>query len=109
MIDFWATWCAPCEQQIPELNSFFEAHREDGDVEVLGISIDTIGREAVEKWARERDVRYPVLLGSIELLQEYQTLRGEAMAVPFLVIIRPDGTIESSDTGLVERAELEAA
>jgi peroxiredoxin len=109
VIDFWAIWCAPCVRQIPELNSFFEAHREDGDVEVLGISIDTIGREAVEKWAREKDIRYPVLLGSFELLQEYLTLRGEAMALPFLVIIGPDGTIESSHTGFVERAELEAA
>ena len=43
VIDFWATWCPPCEFQVPELNAFYEAHRADGAVSVLGISVDTEG------------------------------------------------------------------
>ena len=108
VIDFWATWCPPCEAQVPELNAFYDAHRSAGDVEVLGISVDTRGPEVVAEWVSEKGVLYPVLLGSMELLQQYAA-DGVGGALPFLVIIRPDGTIDSRHSGSVESAALEAS
>lgn len=104
IIDFWATWCPPCEFQVPELNAFFEAHRRDGDVLVLGISVDTKGREAVAEWAREKQMRYPVLLGSEDLANRFG-----ALGFPTLYVVAPDGSIDSQHVGLIERADLEEA
>lgn len=104
VIDFWATWCPPCEFQVPELNAFFDAHQAEGNVEVLGISIDTEGPEIVGQWVADKKVRYPVLLGSEDLARAYG-----AVGFPTLVIVRPDGTIDSRHVGLIERDELEQA
>jgi len=104
IIDFWATWCPPCEFQVPELNAFYEAHLEEGDVEVLGISVDTEGPEVVGAWAAEKQVRYPILLGSDDLARRYG-----AVGFPTLIVVTPEGTVDSRHVGLIERAELEEA
>jgi len=104
VIDFWATWCPPCEFQVPELNAFYQAHREQGDVEVLGISIDTEGPEVVGAWAKEKNVEYPILLGDDDLARKYG-----AIGFPTTVIVAPDGSVDSRHTGLIERSDLEEA
>jgi len=104
IIDFWATWCPPCEFQVPELNAFYEEHAAAGDVEVLGISVDTEGPDVVGKWVAEKQVRYPILLGSDDLARRYG-----AVGFPTLVIVAPDGSVDSRHVGLIERAELEKA
>jgi len=102
IIDFWATWCTPCEFQVPELNAFHEAHREDSDVALFGISIDTEGPDVVAKWTAEKGVRYPILLADDELAMEYG-----AQGFPTVVVIRADGTIDSRHAGLIQQVELE--
>ena len=104
VIDFWATWCPPCEFQVPELNAFYEAHGNSGAVEVLGISVDTEGPEVVGEWILDKKVRYPILLGDADLAQRFG-----ALGFPTLVIVAPDGTIEERHVGLIERAQLEEA
>jgi peroxiredoxin len=101
VIDFWATWCAPCEYQVPELNEFYEAHRDDG-YEVLGVSVDTDGPEVVAKWIAEKGVRYPILLGDEDLARRFG-----APGFPTLVVVAPDGSIRFMHSGFLERAELE--
>ncbi len=104
VIDFWATWCPPCEFQVPELNAFYEAHKQDGDVEVLGISVDVDGAEAVSGWVGEKQVRYKVLLGGEDLARRYG-----ALGFPTLYVVAPDGTVDSEHVGLIEAGDLEAA
>jgi thiol-disulfide isomerase/thioredoxin len=104
ILDFWATWCPPCEFQVPELNAFFDAHREEGDVEVLGISVDTDGADVIGAWVAEKEVRYPVLMGDEDLARRYG-----AIGFPTLIIVSPSGAIDSVHVGLIESAELEAA
>jgi thiol-disulfide isomerase/thioredoxin len=60
LIDFWATWCAPCERQVPVLNAFHEKHGER--IPVLGIAVDA-DPSLVPGFVAEHDVRYRVLLG----------------------------------------------
>lgn len=102
VIDFWATWCAPCEFQIPVLNQLYEDYRDR--VEVIGIAVDAGGREAVAPYAAEHQIAYRVLLGDEELARRYG-----ALGFPTLYVVRADGQIDSSHVGLVEPEELEAA
>ena len=104
VIDFWATWCPPCEFQVPELNAFWQAHKSDPDVEVLGISVDVEGPEVVGSWAVEKGVQYKVLLDGEELARRFG-----AQGFPTLYIIAPDGSVDSEHTGLIEVNDLETA
>jgi thiol-disulfide isomerase/thioredoxin len=102
VIDFWATWCAPCEFQIPVLNQLEERYGER--VEVIGIAVDVGGREVVAPFAAERGIGYRVVLGDEGLAQRYG-----ALGFPTLYVIRADGVIDSSHIGLVEPEALEEA
>ena len=104
ILDFWATWCVPCEFQVPELNAFWDAHREDADLRVYGISVDTEGPDLVAQWASENGVRYPILLGGDALARSFG-----ATGFPTLYVIGPDGKVDSSHIGLIEGAVLEKA
>jgi peroxiredoxin len=100
VIDFWATWCPPCEFEIPVLNALYDSHR-DRDVVILGVSVDTDGPEAVRTYAEKRQVRYQILLGSESLAREFG-----APGFPSLIVVGPDGFIRSMHVGLVEQPEL---
>lgn len=101
VIDFWATWCAPCERQVPVLNAF---HAKHGDrIPVLGISVD-VDAAAVAPFVSEHAVRYRVLLGDEGLARAYG-----ALGFPTLFVVRPDGRIHSAHVGLVSPEALEEA
>lgn len=102
ILDFWATWCAPCAKQIPVLNAFQEAHY--GEAAVLGIAVDAGGIEVVAPYAGEHDVQYPVLIGDEWLAQAYG-----AFGFPSLYVIAPDGTIAARHMGVITEEELEEA
>jgi cytochrome c biogenesis protein CcmG, thiol:disulfide interchange protein DsbE len=102
LIDFWATWCAPCERQIPVLNAFSAKY---GDrIPVLGIAVDVGGAASVAPFVEQHDLRYRVLLGDEGLAQAY-----DAFGFPTLFVVRPDGTIHSAHVGVVSPEALEAA
>ena len=103
VIDFWATWCLPCEETVPELNAFYEAHREEG-IEVLGISIDDAGEEVVAEWIAKHAVRYPILLSDVGLAQRFA-----APGFPATYFVAPDGTTTAPHVGYLDRADLEAS
>ncbi len=102
VIDFWATWCPPCMFQVPELNKFWQANKAAGDVTVIGVAVDAEGASVVAPWVKEQGVLYPIVLGSETLARDFG-----ALGFPTLVIVRPDGKIDSLHVGLIEVAELE--
>ena len=103
VLDFWATWCPPCEFQIPILNEVYEAYREKG-VEILGISVDTEGADVVRAYVEKHGARYPILMGSESLARSFG-----APGFPSLIVVAPDGTIDQVHVGLIEAPALEKA
>jgi peroxiredoxin len=103
VIDFWATWCAPCTKQIPVLNAFHKS-TEGKSVVVLGISVDVEGREVVVPFAAEHDIAYPVLLGD-----ETLAFDSGAQGFPALAVVDPQGRIDSFHLGVISRSALEQA
>jgi peroxiredoxin len=104
VLDFWATWCPPCEFQVPELNAFYGAHRSDSDVVVYGVSVDRQESEVVQAWVDEKQVHYPILLDGEDLAREFGVL-----GFPTLFVITPDGQVDSRHIGLIESVTLEEA
>lgn len=98
VVNFWATWCAPCRIEIPDL---IEMQSELGDqgVQVVGISLDHQGREVVEEFAEEAGFNYPILLDDGEVAAQF----GGVYALPTTIIIDKEGMIRRQIPGLVTK------
>lgn len=94
LLDFWATWCAPCHFQIPVLNAISKEYG-DREVVVLGLSVDVEGREVVAPFAAEEGIQYTILLADEELARTFG-----AIGFPYSMIIDPQGQIRSVHMGI---------
>jgi cytochrome c-type biogenesis protein len=103
IIDFWATWCGPCEVQMPVLNALWKYQRQRAeDLMIVGVSVDTDPAEKVAAWIEKREFEYPIALGDQDLAQRYGVI-----GYPTLIIIDPDGGIHTQHVGVLSRPELE--
>jgi cytochrome c biogenesis protein CcmG/thiol:disulfide interchange protein DsbE len=102
LVNFWATWCAPCRVEMPWLSDFAVRYRDQG-LTVLGISVDDGGRDRVERFVRERPVRYPILLNHGNVDQRY----GGVRFLPQTFFVGRDGRIISRVYGIRTHADFE--
>ena len=90
VINFWATWCAPCRREIPLLQQIARDHRAEG-VEVIGIAVDF--RDAVLQYADEMKIDYPLLIGEQDALDAAAAFGIEAIGFPFTIFTDQQGRI----------------
>jgi thiol-disulfide isomerase/thioredoxin len=95
LINFWATWCAPCRKEIPLLKSLREARKADR-LEVIGIAVDE--RAAVLKYAQEIGIDYPILIGEKEGMDAASAF-GVPLVFPFSVFADRQGRIVTVKIG----------
>lgn len=101
LVNFWATWCAPCASEIPLLVGFQQAYRGHGLV-VLGIALDD-GWNVVRPYANAKKINYPVLMADAKISDLFGGLKG----VPTTLIIDRRGRIAATHVGLCQKQEYE--
>lgn len=105
LVSFFATWCAPCLVQLPDLRALHEEHSDEGFT-VIGVGMDLEGALVLEPFARSYELPFPVVVPD-ERLREGRTAYGRIAALPITVILRRDGTVARSFAGTANREQLE--
>ena len=100
MLNFWATWCAPCRKEMPHLNRLYEKYRASGFV-LLSVNVDEDARNAAGA-AAQLGLKFPVLLDTDKKVSQ----RYELNAMPSTVLIDRDGRVRYVHRGYVDGYEL---
>jgi len=98
LLNFWATWCEPCRQEIP---AFVQLQNNRGDLKILGVSLDD-SEEPVRAFANDFKINYPVAVGDAALATRY----GGILGLPVSFVIGCDGRVSSRHIGEVNIGEL---
>lgn len=101
VINYWATWCAPCRKEIPELS---ELHEERQDVTVLGLAFEDLDASALAEFLTGFNLTYPVLL--VDVYQPPEPF-GAPRALPTTILLAPDGRSVKAFLGPVTRGAIE--
>jgi len=102
VVNYWATWCAPCVKEIPDLIEFHDKHQ-NKDAVVIGVNMEETSDENVRKFLARFKVNYPMLLAE----PDSRSPLGEIKGLPTTFIVSPDGNVVHQELGRVTYAELE--
>jgi len=103
LLNFWATWCAPCRREIPLLKEF-QAEQGDDGVLIIGIAVDFM--DEVQMFAEEVEFNYPILVGEMDAMAVAEQSGLVFHAMPFTMIVTRDGEFLSAHFGELHRPEL---
>ncbi len=102
IINFWATWCAPCLREIPLLKNFKD---QNSNFNLIGIAVD---RELpVLRYAQEMQIDYPVLIGQMQAMNAAQEFGVNVYALPFTVFTVANGSTLGVYTGELHQEQLD--
>ena len=104
LCNFWATWCAPCREEIPMLVVVREVFAAKG-AEIVGIGIDQAAK--VEEFARTYGVTYPVLIAEADAIELMRRLGNALGGLPYTVVVDRVGAVAHRRLGALTRAEVE--
>ena len=104
VVNFWATWCAPCREEMPMFVRAQAAHGAKG-LQFVGIAVDDAVK--VRQFANEIGLNYPALIGGYGAMELSKTLGNTVMALPFTIVIGPDGKVVLTQLGPVQPAQVE--
>jgi thiol-disulfide isomerase/thioredoxin len=102
LVNFWATWCPPCLEEIPELSSLHDAHK-DKDLIVIGIAMESGSKFKVADFAQAHGISYPVVLGNRNIAAQI----GAVDTLPTSYIYAPSGELAIRHSGVVTRSSVE--
>jgi peroxiredoxin len=101
LLDFWATWCDPCREEIPHFVELQNEYRDQG-LQIIGISMDD-GPGPVREFYRRFNINYPVAMGNAKTGELY----GGVLGLPIAFLIGRDGRIEAKHMGATDVSILE--
>jgi thiol-disulfide isomerase/thioredoxin len=104
LLNFWATWCAPCRREIPLLKEFQATYGDEG-FQIIGIAVDF--PEEVSDYAEEAQFNYPILVGQEDAMAVAETSGVEFIGMPFTMIVAADGELLNTHIGEILESHLE--
>lgn len=102
IVNYWATWCPPCLEEVPELVNLYDERHNDG-VMVIGVVFDYESTAVVEQYVDDMLMSYPIVLGNDQIA----TKIGPATVLPTTYIYNPKGELVKVKHGAISRAYLE--
>ncbi len=103
LLDFWATWCTGCKQEIPWYMEFQDKYKKDG-LSAIGVSLDDDGWKSVKPFLQEHKINYPIVIGNWDTM-------GKSFgfdSMPATLLIDRDGKIADMHVGMVDKATFES-
>ncbi|MBC3917654.1 TlpA family protein disulfide reductase [Undibacterium sp. CY18W] len=105
LVNFWATWCAPCVQEMPELSAL-QQELKGKKVQILGLGIDSPSN--IAEFAKKYKISYPLFAAGMEGSELSRQLGNQAGGLPFTILIAPDGKVVKNYLGRLKMEELRA-
>jgi peroxiredoxin len=101
VINFWASWCGPCQQEVPAFNRFHAAHPE---IPIIGLAVDSGNSSKVRKTAEQWGISYPVAVANNQLQRTY-----DISTLPTTIVVGPDGDVADIHVGMMSERQLARA
>lgn len=105
VVNFWARWCVPCRQEIPELVAL---RQRDESVDVIGIAVED-DADAVRDFARAYEINYPLRVSRDAAIELMRSLGNTASGLPFSVVLDGRGVVVATRLGALTREQIDQA
>jgi len=100
-LNFWATWCPPCREEIPDFVKFYEQNKSRG-VEIVGLSVDRVSVTDLRLFVKKFKMSYPVVFASQKIIRDFQL----GPYIPVTIVIDKQGRIRDQQVGGVDEKML---
>tara|TARA_Y100001970_G_scaffold100017_1_gene125723 strand:+ start:1585 stop:2175 length:591 start_codon:yes stop_codon:yes gene_type:complete len=104
LINFWATWCAPCRREIPLLNNTQKEYQ-DISLQIIGIAVDVL--DDVIAYSEETSFEYPVLVGEEEAIAIAENANIEFIGLPFTMLVDDQNEIIKTHLGEIKQHHID--
>lgn len=102
LVNFWATWCPPCLEEIPDLIALHENKK--NNLVVIGVAMDYRNAQQVTDFAEGLLVEYPIVLGTAQVVRQIGPVEG----LPTTYLYNPEGKLVAHQVGVITRAAVES-
>jgi thiol-disulfide isomerase/thioredoxin len=103
VVNFWATWCAPCVDEMPELSAL-QKEAAAKNIQIIGIGIDSASN--IKDFSLKHQITYPLYVSGVGGTELARQFGNQAGGLPFTVLVSPDGKIQKTYLGRLKMDEL---
>jgi peroxiredoxin len=105
VINFWATWCPPCIEELPLLEKFYQEQKQNNWM-VVGLAIDKLA--SVQQFLKQNSLSFPIGVGNFELMTISKNWGNLSGSLPFTMVIDSNGVVVQRRIGTVKESDLQA-